>query len=37
MAEERTKLAYKNRWRTLKNNPKFIVIALFASLVSRFT
>ncbi|KAH7155669.1 general substrate transporter [Dactylonectria estremocensis] len=31
MAEERTKLAYKNRWKTIYNNPKLIVIALFAS------
>ncbi|KAK7431258.1 hypothetical protein QQZ08_002299 [Neonectria magnoliae] len=31
MAEERTKLAYKNRWRTIYNNPKLVVIALFAS------
>ena len=30
-AEERTKLAYKNRWNTLRNNPKILVIALFAS------
>ncbi|KAF4976260.1 hypothetical protein FZEAL_7049 [Fusarium zealandicum] len=29
--EARTKLAYKNRWRTIYNNPKLIVIALFAS------
>ncbi|RSM03460.1 hypothetical protein CEP52_007410 [Fusarium oligoseptatum] len=29
--EERTKLAYQNRWRTLSKNPKLIVIALFAS------
>jgi hypothetical protein len=33
--EARTKLAYKNRWRTLYNNPKLIVIALFASSVSQ--
>lgn len=32
--EERTKLAYKNRWRTLYKNPKLVVIALFASSVS---
>jgi hypothetical protein len=30
-AETRTKLAYKNRWKTLANNPKLMVIALFAS------
>ncbi|KAF4497342.1 quinate permease [Fusarium agapanthi] len=29
--DERTKLAYQNRWRTLAKNPKLIVIALFAS------
>lgn len=29
--DERTRLAYKNRWRTLANNPKLIVIAVFAS------
>jgi hypothetical protein len=32
--DERTKLAYQNRWRTLAKNPKLIVIALFASFVS---
>ncbi|KAF7555418.1 hypothetical protein G7046_g6568 [Stylonectria norvegica] len=31
LAEERTKLAFKNRWRTIYNNPKIVVIALFAS------
>lgn len=30
-AEERVKLAYKNRWKTIANNPKLIVIAIFAS------
>lgn len=30
-AEARTKLAYQNRWKTLANNPKIVVIALFAS------
>lgn len=34
MADERTKLAYQNRWKTLWNNPKLIVIALFASFVN---
>ncbi len=32
-ADERTKIAYKNRWKTLMNNPKILVIALFASYV----
>ncbi|GKT67060.1 quinate permease [Colletotrichum tofieldiae] len=31
-AEVRTKLAFQNRWKTLANNPKIIVIALFASI-----
>ncbi|KAI5467512.1 general substrate transporter [Mariannaea sp. PMI_226] len=30
-AEERAKLAYQNRWKTIASNPKLIVIALFAS------
>ncbi|KAH7125209.1 general substrate transporter [Dendryphion nanum] len=30
-AQIRTNLAYKNRWRTLWNNPKIIIIAFFAS------
>ncbi|KAL9945374.1 hypothetical protein D7B24_008249 [Verticillium nonalfalfae] len=30
-AQERTELAFENRWKTLKSNPKIIVIALFAS------
>ncbi|KAI9924859.1 hypothetical protein ASPWEDRAFT_155105 [Aspergillus wentii DTO 134E9] len=30
-AEDRARLAHKNRWRTVANNPKLIVIALFAS------
>ncbi|VUC23520.1 unnamed protein product [Clonostachys rosea] len=30
-AQTRTKLAYANRWKTLANNPKLMVIALFAS------
>ncbi len=30
-ADERTKIAYKNRWRSLQLNPKLLVIALFAS------
>ncbi|KAH6900458.1 general substrate transporter [Thelonectria olida] len=30
-ADERVKLAYKNRWKTIANNPKLVVIALFAS------
>lgn len=30
-AQERTELAFENRWKTLKSNPQIIVIALFAS------
>ncbi|CRK44070.1 hypothetical protein BN1723_005987 [Verticillium longisporum] len=30
-AQERIELAFENRWKTLKSNPKIIVIALFAS------
>jgi hypothetical protein len=30
-AELRTQAAYKNRWTTLRHNPKIVVIALFAS------
>ncbi|KAK1987625.1 quinate permease [Colletotrichum cereale] len=31
-AETRTRLAFQNRWKTLANNPKILVIALFASI-----
>ena len=30
-AQQRAELAYQNRWKNLMNNPKIIVIALFAS------
>ena len=33
-ADLRTRLAYKNRWKNLLHNPKLLVIAFFASLVS---
>ncbi|KAF1841138.1 quinate permease [Cucurbitaria berberidis CBS 394.84] len=31
-AQVRTQAAYKNRWRTIINNPKILIIAFFASL-----
>jgi hypothetical protein len=30
-AEARTKIAYDNRWKTIRNNPKILFIAFFAS------
>ena len=30
-AEVRTQLAYANRWKSIRGNPKIIIIAFFAS------